>query len=56
MLSIVGFLPEIVAKVKEVSQPNWTPPPEVTLVLTKDNFDEVVNDADIMLVEFYAPW
>ncbi|XP_067414631.1 protein disulfide-isomerase A4-like [Emydura macquarii macquarii] len=46
----------IVAKVKEVSDPNWTPPPEATLVLTKENFDEVVNDADIMLVEFYAPW
>lgn len=44
------------AKVKEVSDPNWTPPPESTLVLTKENFDEVVNDADIMLVEFYAPW
>ncbi|XP_032101011.1 protein disulfide-isomerase A4 isoform X3 [Sapajus apella] len=46
---------EIVAKVREVSQPDWTPPPEVTLVLTKENFDEVVNDADIILVEFYAP-
>uniref|UniRef100_U3FWF7 Protein disulfide-isomerase A4 n=1 Tax=Micrurus fulvius TaxID=8637 RepID=U3FWF7_MICFL len=47
---------EIVAKVKEVSQPEWVPPPEATLVLTKENFDEIVNEADIILVEFYAPW
>ncbi|KAM8882371.1 protein disulfide-isomerase A4 isoform 1-T1 [Synchiropus picturatus] len=46
----------IVARVKEVSQPDWKPPPEATLVLTEKNFDEVVNDADIILVEFYAPW
>ncbi|KAM4706288.1 protein disulfide-isomerase A4 [Rhinophrynus dorsalis] len=46
----------IVAKVKEISQPDWKPPPEATIVLNKDNFDDVVNNADIILVEFYAPW
>ncbi|KAM9216408.1 protein disulfide-isomerase A4 [Dugong dugon] len=47
---------EIVAKVREVAQPTWTPPPEATLVLTAQNFDSVVGEADIILVEFYAPW
>ncbi|KAL0582566.1 Protein disulfide-isomerase A4 [Plecturocebus cupreus] len=47
---------EIVAKVREVSQPDWTPPPEVMFVLTKEKFDEVVNDADSILVELYVPW
>ncbi|XP_063308027.1 protein disulfide-isomerase A4 isoform X2 [Pelobates fuscus] len=46
----------IVAKVKEIAQPGWTPPPEATLVLTKENFEAVVENADIILVEFYAPW
>ncbi|XP_075683010.1 protein disulfide-isomerase A4 [Rhinoderma darwinii] len=46
----------IVAKAKEVSDPNWTIPPEATIVLTEANFDEVVENADLILVEFYAPW
>ncbi|XP_063781262.1 protein disulfide-isomerase A4 [Pseudophryne corroboree] len=47
---------EIVAKVKEISHPDWTMPPEATITLTDDNFKYVVDNADIILVEFYAPW
>ncbi|KAM9308252.1 protein disulfide-isomerase A4 [Gastrophryne carolinensis] len=46
----------IVKKLKEVSDPKWTKPPEATIVLTEANFHEVVDAANIILVEFYAPW
>jgi len=27
-----------------------------TIALTKDNFEQVVNDNDMVLVDFWAPW
>jgi hypothetical protein len=29
---------------------------EDVIVLTSENFDSVVNNEDLILVEFYAPW
>merc|ERR1712002_916189 len=46
----------IVEYVKEKSDPNYKPPPEAVLTLTKDNFKEITEKETIMLVEFYAPW
>ena len=48
--------PGIVRYMKAQSDPNWKPPPEAVLTLTTENFDETVDNADIILVEFYAPW
>ncbi|XP_039257318.2 protein disulfide-isomerase A4-like [Styela clava] len=46
----------IIQRVKELSDPNWKPPPEAVITLTDSNFNEVVDNANIILVEFYAPW
>lgn len=27
-----------------------------TMELTKDNFEEVINDNDIVIIDFWAPW
>ena len=47
---------DIVEKMKELSDPNWTPPKSEVLELTTTDFDETVNKQPIMLVEFFAPW
>ena len=41
---------------KERAAPGWEPEPDAVLTLTKDDFDEVVENEKLMLVEFYAPW
>ena len=56
ILNSDSFILGIVEYIKERSDPNWKPPPEAVLVLTNENFTQVVEKADIILVEFYAPW
>ncbi|XP_035219913.1 protein disulfide-isomerase A4-like [Stegodyphus dumicola] len=46
----------IVEYMKERSDPNWKPPPEAVITLTKENFTEMIEKAEIILVEFFAPW
>ncbi|XP_045168058.2 protein disulfide-isomerase A4-like [Mercenaria mercenaria] len=46
----------IVTWVSEKADPNYKPPPETVVTVTKDNFDEFINSAELVLLEFYAPW
>ena len=38
------------------ADPNWKPPPEAVITLTQKNFREIIDNEELMLVEFYAPW
>ena len=38
------------------ADPNYVQPEDFVIVLGKDNFTELTEKEEIMLVEFYAPW
>lgn len=38
------------------ADPNWVPPLEAVVVLTKDNFTEVTDREELIIVIFYSPW
>jgi protein disulfide-isomerase A4 len=46
----------IVMYMQEQASPGWVPEVDNVLVLGMDNFTENVNTANLILVEFYAPW
>ncbi|KAK2142671.1 hypothetical protein LSH36_924g00042 [Paralvinella palmiformis] len=46
----------IVDYMKERADPDWKPEPSKVVVLTSENFTYFVNDHELTLVEFYAPW
>jgi len=53
---VVCHLSGIIDYMKERSDPSWKPPPDQVVVLTKDNFSEVTDNEELVIVMFYAPW
>ena len=46
----------ILAEVQKLTDPNYKPPPSDVTVLTTETFNDFVNEHNLSLVEFYAPW
>ncbi|XP_059175392.1 protein disulfide-isomerase A4-like [Physella acuta] len=46
----------IVSYMTERAARDWVPEPDAVVTLTTAEFDEYINNQDLMLVEFYAPW
>jgi len=47
---------DLIEYVKSKSDPNYKPPPSAVVDLTEGGFKDFINDNDLSLVEFFAPW
>lgn len=56
MFQVYATATGIIDYMRAEAQPDWQPPVDQVLVLTSENFTEVVSSSELMLVEFYAPW
>jgi thioredoxin-like negative regulator of GroEL len=41
---------------REKTDPNWKPPLPPVIELTSENFAKTINEAKLILVQFYAPY
>lgn len=56
-MSFLNSLPAgIIDYMRVEARPDWEPPIDQVLILTSENFTQVVSSSELMLVEFYAPW
>ncbi|XP_060073857.1 protein disulfide-isomerase A4-like [Ylistrum balloti] len=46
----------IVNYMEERASPDWKPPADVVVTVTTDTFQDFIDSADLVLLEFYAPW
>lgn len=60
LIVVVTKLPNIflgiIEFVRKRTDPDYKPPPEEVVSLTKETFDEFVSSRPLVLAEFYAPW
>ena len=56
LIIVIEIIQGIMDYVHEKINPHWKPPSAPVMVLTSENFTQVVRDTEFLLVEFFTPW